>query len=136
MASACCALLEGDGIELARALVHHGRDEVGEAFLALRVLGGAAAEGKAHGDEGVVVALDEPSLDAAGARDALDLHVANIGRLRGRNDERHDRQPCTMPQQEGRNPEVKRHEGYDLPLAGAWTGFSPMLLVYSGVGSR
>jgi len=103
----------------------------------LRILGGAAAEGKTHGDEGVIVALHEPSFDAAGARDALYLHGGDLNRLRGRNDERRDRQPCTMPQQEGRNPEGTRHEGYDLPfLAGAWAGFSPMLLVYSGVGSR
>ena len=68
------ALLEGDGVELASALVHHAGDEIGEALLVLRVLGGAAAEGKAHGDQGIGVALDQPSLDAAGAHDALDVH--------------------------------------------------------------
>ena len=65
------ALLEGDGVELAGALVHHAGDEISETLLALRILRGAAAEGKAHGDQGIGVALDQPSFDAAGADDAL-----------------------------------------------------------------
>jgi hypothetical protein len=130
------ALLEGDGIQVARALVHHGRDEIGQAFLAGVILGGAAAEGEAHGDQGVGVALDEPGFDAAGARDALDLHEANLGSLGACDDERRGREPHAMPNEEERKPEAMRHDGYDLPLPGAWAGFSPMLLVNSGAGSR
>ena len=82
------ALLEGHGIEIAGALVHHGRDEISETFLAGIVLAGAAAKGEAHGDQRIGVALDEPGLDAAGAHDALDLHAANLACLRARADQR------------------------------------------------
>ena len=68
------ALLEGDQVEVAGAFVHHAGHEIGEALPVLRVLCGAAAEGEAHGDQGIGVALDEPGLDAAGTDDALDLH--------------------------------------------------------------
>ena len=82
------ALLEGNGVELAGALVHHGGDEISEAFLARRVLRRAAAEGKAHGDQRIGVAFDEPGFDAAGADDALYLHAGDLSRRRGRNDKR------------------------------------------------
>ncbi len=130
------ALLKADGIELAGALIHHGGDEIGEPFLALRVLRRAATEGEPHGDEGIGVALDEPGFDAAGADDPLYLHAGNLSRRCGRNDERRRREPRTIAQQEGRKPVAMRHDGYDLPLIGVGTGFSPMLLVNSGAGSR
>ena len=71
------ALLKGDGVETARALVHHAGDEISEPCLVLGVLCSAAAKCKAHGDQGIDVALDEPGLDAAGACDALDVHGVN-----------------------------------------------------------
>ena len=97
MASDCKRSWKAIEVELAGALVHHPRDEISEAVLALGVLRGAAAEGKAHGDQRVGVALDEPGLDAAGARDVLDVHGA--GRRRGeRSDEASRRgQPKPVP---------------------------------------
>ena len=130
------ALLKGDRTERAGALVHHGGDEIGEAFLALRVLGGTAAEGKAHGDQRVGVTFDKPSLDAARADDALDLHVANLSCGSARNDERRGSQSCAVPHQGAKDGAPQCHDRYDLPLAGALTGFSPTELVVARTGSR
>ena len=58
-------------VEVAGAFVHHGGDEVGDAFLARGILRIAALEGEAQGQERHVVLLDEPGLDAAGAGDLL-----------------------------------------------------------------
>ena len=68
------ALLELARGKIAGALVQHGRDEIGEAFLADRVLRAAAVEGEAHGHHRHRVLLDEPGLDAAGALDSLNFH--------------------------------------------------------------
>ena len=68
------ALLELARGKIAGALVEHGGDEVGEAFLADGVLRAAALEGEAHRHHRHGVLLDEPGLDAAGALDGLDFH--------------------------------------------------------------
>jgi hypothetical protein len=63
-------------------------------------LGGAAAKGKAHGDQRIGVAFDEPGLDPAGARDALNFHIASLGYL-GRGKEEQSR---AKPQQSTPSP--------------------------------
>ncbi len=68
------ALLEVARFEIAGAFVEHGGDEVGEPFLAERVLRAAALEGEAHGHHRHRVLLDQPGLDAAGALHGLDFH--------------------------------------------------------------
>ena len=99
------AVLEVDGVEVARALVHHAGDEIGDAVLADRVLSRAAAKGEAHGDQRIVVALDEPSLDAARALDALDLHGVSRRRRKRRSDSKRGRE-----EDAGRAPS-SRHRG-------------------------
>ena len=121
------ALLEGDGVELARPLVHHAGDEIGEALLVFRVLGGAAAEGKAHGDQGIDVALDQPSLDAAGARDALDVHGVSRRCGKRREERKCGGEPKALPGERAQNPPLT-HGVYDLPGCGTWTGCSPRLV--------
>ena len=68
MASDCKRSWKATESRLAGAFVHHAGHEIGEALPVARVLCGAAAEGEAHGDQGIGVALDEPGLDAAGTR--------------------------------------------------------------------
>ncbi len=86
-------LLEGQRVEIAGALVHHRRNEISEPLLARIVLGGAAAKGEAHGDQRIGVAFDEPGLDPAGTRDALNLHVISLGCLGGGEDEESGGEP-------------------------------------------
>ena len=100
------ALLEGDGVELAGALVHHAGDEISEALLVFRVLGGAAAEGKAHGDQGIGVALDQPSLDAAGARDALDVHGVSRRCGKRREERKCSGKPKALPGEWAQKPRL------------------------------
>ena len=121
------ALLEADGVELASPLVHHAGDEIGKALLGFRVLGGAAAEGKAHGDQGIGVALDQPSLDAAGARDALDVHGVSRGCGKRREERKSGGKPKALPGERAQNPPLT-HGVYDLPGCGTWTGCSPRLV--------
>ena len=116
-------LLEGQCVEVASALIHHRRDEISEPLLALVVLGGAAAKGEAHGDQGIGVTFDEPGFDAARTRDALKFHVASLSRGRGDAEQQSGGEPRSC----GRKPRSGRD--HDLPLTGAFAGFSPMLPV-------
>ena len=68
------ALLEVARFEVAGAFIEHGGDEVGEPFLAERVLRAAALEGEAHGHHRHCMLFDQPGLDAAGALHGLDFH--------------------------------------------------------------
>jgi hypothetical protein len=63
--------LEGAGIEVAGALVEQAGHEIGEAGLAFRILRRAAAERDVHGDDRDRIVLDQPGLDAGGARHLL-----------------------------------------------------------------
>jgi hypothetical protein len=65
--------VEGLGIEIAGSLVEQAGDQVADAGLARWVLGGAAAEGIFHRDQGHGGVLHEPGLDAAGRNQPLDL---------------------------------------------------------------
>ena len=78
------ALLELVRVELARAFVHHGGEEIGDAFLAGGILRAAALEDEAQRDERHCVLLHEPRIDAAGALDLLDLHGVGLGSENGR----------------------------------------------------
>ena len=104
MASVCKRSWKATGVELASPLVHHAGDEISEALLGFRVLGGAAAEGKAHGDQGIGVALDQPSLDAAGARDALDVHGVSRGCGKRREERECGGKPKALPGERAQNP--------------------------------
>ena len=76
------------GIEVARTFIERVGDQVADAGLVRRILGGAAAEGVFHGDQRYGGVLNEPGLDATGRNQMLDL-----GRgLRGRRGQRQDRQ--------------------------------------------
>ena len=63
--------VEGARVVRPRALVEDAGEQRGEPLLALGILRGSAAGRKLQGDQGNGVALDEPSLDAAGALHAL-----------------------------------------------------------------
>ena len=65
--------MKGLGIEIAGALVEQAGDHVADAGFACRVLGGAAAEGIFHRDQGHGGVLHEPGLDAARRDQPLDL---------------------------------------------------------------
>ena len=58
-------IVEGLGIEIARALVHQGGKHGGGAHAAGRVLRGAAGQRKFHRDERHGIIFDQPGLDAA-----------------------------------------------------------------------
>src|SRR5680860_706822 len=117
-------------------LVHHGRHEIGLAVLARRVLGGATEKGEPDGDQRICMAFHEPRLDAAGARNFLNLHTTPLSRG-GRGQKNDRRQRSRKPNHVGEKQRANRHPGYDfLPMPAAWAGSSPMLLVYSGAGVR
>ena len=59
------ALVKGLGIEIAGAFVEQAGDQVADAGLAVRVLGGAAAEGIFHRDQGHGGVLHEPGFDTS-----------------------------------------------------------------------
>ena len=75
-------LVEGLGIEIARALVEQIGDHVADAGLAGRILRRAAAEGKFHRDQRHGGVLHEPGFDAAGRNQMLDFG-GGVRRRRG-----------------------------------------------------
>src|SRR5262249_47656645 len=72
----------------ARTLDQHAGQEIGEALLPARIVGGAAAEGELDRDRGKSMVLHQPGLDAARADDPVDGHRQRLYRHgRGQRDD-------------------------------------------------